>query len=85
MYFTASVGVNNSTYTGEALAGSPNEGENYGDVTGKVIINSTGFNFVGFYTNNPTLSVAGATIATSATIGSTPFQMYQLGGRLYYA
>lgn len=85
LYFTASVGVNNSTYTGEALAGSPNEGENYGDVTGKVIINSTGFNFVGFYTNNPTLSVAGATIATSATIGSTPFQMYQLGGRLYYA
>ena len=86
LYFSSEEGTNNSSYNTESdFAGSPDEGENYGNVTGKVIINSTGFNFVGYYSNNPALSVATATIPVKATINSIAYQMYQLGGRLYYA
>ena len=89
LYFQAENGENNSTYdtSGGSLSGSPGQGENYGAVTGKIIINSTGFNFVGYYSNNPTLSVDQATIPKSVVLGNggLSYQLYQLGGRMYYA
>lgn len=56
----------------------------YGSVTGKVIINSTGFNFIGHYSNS--VNTTNKTpIPTNATLDGTEVVLYQLGGRLYYA
>lgn len=88
LYFIPEEGVNNSTYSGTALSGSLNTGENYGNVTGKIIINSIGFNFVGYYSNNPNLTVTKATYPLQGvTIGTggLTYQTYQIGGRMYYA
>ena len=91
LYFQSENGENNSTYNtaeGAALSGSPTQGENFGNVTGKIIVNSTGFNFVGYYSNNTTtLSSVNATMPTSVQLGTNglKYQLYQLGGRMYYA
>lgn len=90
LYFQSENGENNSAYStitpgSGNTAGTINNGENYGNVTGKIIINSTGFNFVGYYSNNPTLNPTSATLPTTVTIGTLVYQLYQLGGRLYYA
>jgi len=98
LYFNTITGTNNSRVAPEGTSGPSvfaAYGDNYGEVTGKIIINSTGFNFVGFYTNNTTnLSASNATLPATVSIGASStatspgnpsYQLYQLGGRIYYA
>ena len=75
LYFTPTTGKNGTAYA---------DGPNYGEVSGKIIVDGVGFNFVGQYTNNP--SANGFSLGDgSIQVGSTTTGLYQLGGRMYYA
>ena len=57
--------------------------DTYGNVTGKIIVNSTGFNFVGYYSNNKT--IVNGTWPTTVTMDGASINLFHLGGRMYYA
>lgn len=83
LYFVSGQVTNSNQDT--TLFATETESNEYGNVTGKVIVNSTGFNFVGYCSSNPNTINPEITIPTEKTLNDQVTQLYQLGGRLYYA
>lgn len=83
LYFVSGQVTNSNQDT--TLFATDSESSEYGNVTGKVIINSTGFNFVGYCSSNINTITSGITLPEDRTLNGEPTTLYQLGGRLYYA
>lgn len=91
LYFKPEQGINGSIASAAPSTPDGNVyGPNYGRVSGKIVVDNVGFNFVGMYTNvqDVTNSEGYPSLVPAVSYTTQPgalYGLYQLGGRLYYA
>ena len=85
LYFVSGQVTNSNQTTSGLYDLQDSNTVNFGQVSGKIIVNSTGFNFVGLYSNSVNTTSADIKLPTDFKIDGNDTTLYQFGGRMLYA